>query len=288
MPQRILVTGASGQLGPYLLRAVRAKATSVEAWCGSGASASVVPSRPVDLRDPNSVAAAFRDARPEAVIHAAALAAVADCYRDPAAAHAINVGGSTLLVELAAEAGARFVQVSTDLVFDGEQAPYREEDAPGPLSVYGRSKAEAERAVLAFPRTAVVRVSLLYGPGLSRRTFFDGLRQAIAEGRELTLFDDEWRTPLDLPTAAEALSTIAASDFEGVLHLGGPERMSRLEMGERLARLLGCAAKITAVSRNSAGQSEPRPRDVSLDSSRWRGLFAKMAWPRYEDAVAEI
>ncbi len=126
--------------------------------------------------------------------------------------------------------------VSTDLVFDGEHAPYREDDPPAPLSVYGRSKAHAETALQAFPRIAIVRVSLLYGPSLTDRpTVLDRQRQAILAGEPLTLFDDEWRTPLDLPTAARALLAVAESDYTGILHVGGLERLSRLEMGERLA-----------------------------------------------------
>src|SRR5437588_13085642 len=111
---RILVTGASGQLGGYLLRALRERDASVVAW--SGSSRGVLfgyPLDPVDLRDPNAVTAAFRAARADIIIHAAALSAVADCYRDPRAAHAINVQGSVRLAELAADAGTRLVHVST-------------------------------------------------------------------------------------------------------------------------------------------------------------------------------
>jgi dTDP-4-dehydrorhamnose reductase len=107
----------------------------------------------------------------------------------------------------------------------------------------------------------------------------------MAQSRKLTLFDDEWRTPLDLHTAAQAVLAIAASDFEGVLHVGGPERMSRMEMGQRLARVLGLDVMIAPVLRNSAGQPELRPRDLSFDSSRWRNRFPDHPWPAYEDAI---
>ena len=80
---------------------------------------------------------------------------------------------------------------------------------------------------------------------------------------------------------------VAAADCAGVLHLGGPERLSRLEMGQRLARTLGCAARIVPAGRND-GQPEPRPRDVSLDSSRWRRLFPGQPWPAHEEAVRDL
>ena len=284
---RILITGASGQLGSYLLRTLRQRDASVVAWTGSRRGALFgYPLQPIDLRDADALAAAARTARPDIIIHTAALSAVGDCHRDPVAAHAINVEGTRRLAEHAASIGARLVHVSTDLVFDGERAPYRESDAPAPLSVYGRSKADAEAALHGLPLTAVVRVSLLYGPSVTDRpTLLDRQRQALAAGEPLTLFDDEWRTPLDLPTAAHALLAIADSDCTGTLHLGGPERLSRLAMGERLACVLGCAARIVAVSRNCGSQSEPRPRDVALDSTRWRALFPQAPWPDYAAAL---
>lgn len=278
---RILITGASGQLGSYLLRALRTRDASVIAWSGSRRGTLFgYPLQPVDLRDADTVTAAFRTARPDIIIHTAALSAVGDCHRDPETARAINVQGTVRLAEHAAATGARLVYVSTDLVFDGESAPYHENDVPAPLSVYGRSKAEAEESLHSLPRIAVVRVSLLYGPSVTDRpTLLDRQRQALAAGEPLTLFNDEWRTPLDLPTAAHALLAIAGSDHTGILHLGGPKRLSRQELGERLARVLGRSARIVAVSRNSGGQPEPRPRDVSLDSTRWRALFPGEPWP---------
>src|SRR5262249_19700295 len=154
---------------------LRGSGLSVTAWSGHRRGelfGSVL--HPVDLGDPDAARAAFRAARPELVLHPAALARIADCQRDPDLAYRINTRGSALLAELASEAGARLLLVSTDLVFDGERGGYREEDAPSPLSVYGRSKADAEAAVLAAPRTVVARVGLLYGPSVvGRASFFD-------------------------------------------------------------------------------------------------------------------
>jgi dTDP-4-dehydrorhamnose reductase len=285
---RILLTGASGQLGAYLLRELTAGGEEVIAWSGSPRGERFgVPLEPVDLADAAVVAAAFRRARPDAVLHAAAVASIAECHRDPERARRVNVGGTGTLAELAAAAGARLVLVSTDLVFDGESPPYREGDPPAPLSAYGRSKAEAEAAALAAPRAAVARVSLLFGRSLAGRpSFFDQQAEALCTGRPVTLFLDEWRTPLHLATAARALVALARSDFAGVLHVGGPERLSRLEMGQRLARSLGAdPGVIVAARRADPPAAEPRPRDVSLDSSLWRRLFPALPWPGWEEAL---
>lgn len=284
---RLLITGASGQLGSYLLREVRDE-RGLTAWSGTSAGELFGASfLPVSLADRDGMAAAFRAARPDAVIHAAAWARLSDCHRDPDGARRINVDATAHLAELAATTGARLVLVSTDLVFDGERAPNREADTATPLSIYGRTKLEAETAALAVPRSVVARVSLLYGPSLTgRRSFFEEQVAALRNGRELILFADEWRTPLDLPTAARALVELAGSDVGGIIHMGGPERLSRLEMGQKLAAFLGQGEEgVRAVLRQDAPAPEPRPRDVSLDSSRWRGSFEAVPWPRFDEAL---
>jgi dTDP-4-dehydrorhamnose reductase len=280
---RLLVTGASGQLGSHLLRELRGNADLV-AWSGSRAGELLgVPLVPVDLANPPEVVAAFRTARPEVVIHCAALSRIADCYRDPAQARRVNVTATAALADECGHSGARLVFVSTDLVFDGERGGYREDDLPAPLSVYGRTKHEAEALVLSAPRSIVARVSLLYGPSLNgRASFFDEQAAALRERRNVTLFTDEWRTPLDLTTAARALAALAASDMTGIFHVGGPERLSRYEMGLRLAAALGAdASVIVAATRDSVPPPEPRPRDTSLNSSRCRAAFPSILWPRY-------
>jgi dTDP-4-dehydrorhamnose reductase len=288
---RVLVTGSSGQLGAYLLRELRRQGDEVIAWTGTRTGQLFnTPLQRVDLADRDAVATAFRAARPEAVLHAAALASVADCHRDPQRAHAINTRASALLAELAGEAGARLVFVSTDLVFDGERGHYREEDAPNPLSHYGRTKLDAEQAVLPAPRAAVARVSLLFGPHLAGgASFFAQQVRKFREGAAVVCFDDEWRSPLGLHTAAQALLAVLRSGFEGLLHLGGPERLSRADMGRRLAVALGAdPAQVTAASRCSLPAAEPRPRDVSLNSTRWRSLFPNQPWPSLEEALSQL
>jgi dTDP-4-dehydrorhamnose reductase len=290
MAARYLVTGATGQLGAYLVEELRNRQHEVVAWSGSRTDSIFgVPVRPVDLAEVSEVADAFHAARPTHVIHAAAIAAVSDCAREPNRADAVNHRGTARLAELAQESGAKLVFVSTDLVFDGEHCPYRESDPPAPLSVYGRTKAAAEKAVLAFAGHAVVRVSLLFGPSRNGKpSFFDGLVASLRVGKPVRLFHDEWRTPIGLMTAANALIEIADSESTGILHVGGPERMSRVEMGERLAaHIRANPGVIEAVSRTTAA-GEPRPRDTTLDSSRWRELFPHAPWPCFEVALAAM
>jgi len=144
--------------------------------------------------------------------------------------------------------------------------------------------------VRSAPRGLVVRVSLLFGPSVvGRPTFFDDQVTAARTGKAVALFMDEWRTPLSLKSAASALVALAQSEEAGILHLGGPERMSRLEMGERLAAFLRVDPSfIRAVRREESPSEESRPRDTSLDSSHWRALYPDHPWPSWEAALAEF
>jgi dTDP-4-dehydrorhamnose reductase len=288
---RVLLTGASGLLGGYLLRELKARRLAVVGWPGPMSRlGSTLYSKAGDLGEPGWVSAAFDEVKPELLIHAGALASVEACRRDPEKARLINTLGTSLLAELAAGAGTRMVHVSTDLVFDGQRGNYRETDQTGPLSVYARTKLDAEHAVLGHSGHVVARLSLLFGPSLTGRIgFFDQQLAALRNESPLTLFEDEWRTPLSLAVAARALVTLGLSDFMGIIHVGGPERMSRFEMGTRLAAHLGIHSfKILPVSRASVPAVEQRPRDTSLDSSLWRGQFPEIHWPGFEAALRKL
>ena len=290
-PGRILVTGASGQLGSYLLRELQRRGWPTVAWsqhpdvelCGYRC-------QPVQLRDTDQVVSAFQAADPQFIIHAAAMSGVADCYRDPGLARQTNVTATRLLVEMAEKYSARIVYVSTDLVFNGEKDVYDESDCPAPLSVYGQTKANAERCVLSGSRHLVLRMSLMFGPAINERpSFFQQQLSALRANTVCRLFRDEWRTPLDLESAARGLLEVVQSDATGILHFGGPERMSRLEMGLRLARHLGIGESlIQAIDREDVPTGEPRPRDTSLDSRRWCAAFPNLPRLDYEAALRRM
>ena len=271
---RVLITGATGQLGPYLVDVLTAAGADVVAWSGhrSVRITPAIDSVPVPLDQPAAVARAWTAASPDVVVHAAAMARIDACHADPQQARRVNVQGTEQLCELADRAQIPLIYVSTDLVFDGERGMYREDDGPQPLSVYGQTKLAAERIVLATPRNAVLRVSLLYGPGrCGVRTFLDRVVQAWQEGKAVTFFDDEWRTPLALVDAARAVQSALDQQLRGLFHVGGSERLSRWEGGVRLAQRLGFPETLVVrASRKGFPAPEPRPADVSLCSERFR------------------
>ncbi len=226
-----------------------------------------------DARERGSTERLFDAVRPDAVLLAAALSSIAGCERDPALAHALNAELPARVAEVSRSRGVRLVHVSTDLGF-GARPPrsgrYREEEGPSPLSVYGRTKAEGEALVLAaHPEALIVRLPLLFGDSGGRGVgASEQLLEAIARGDVPKLFVDEYRTPLEVTHAARALLELVERADRGRLHVAGPERLSRYELGCLI--LGGSKGQIEAARRADLGVEDLRPSDASLDAARAR------------------
>ena len=271
MEVRVLITGAAGLLGGRLAQLLAARFDVVAAFHRApppGGLARVS----MDLESTSSVDEAFAAAEPDAVLHAGAYALVDLCERNPDTAHAINVEGSARVARACAEHGARLVAISTDLVFPGDRPFSREEDPPAPLMTYGRTKLEGEEAALGCPGAAVARVPLIIGGGYgTRSTGSEAISWAQRSGRPVTLFTDQYRTPVDPESLVPPLARLLEGRHTGRFHLGGPERVSRYELGLRVARVHGLGVDgIEAVPQDARPAPAPRPPDVSLDSSRAR------------------
>ena len=285
---RILLTGASGQLGAYLIDRLIDRNHEIVAWSGTepGRRRSV-PLTPVDLLDASRTNQALGAANPDAIIHAAAISAADAVRSDLGRARAINVDATGRIAEWADRHDRRLVFTSTDLVFDGTRAWNRELDPAEPILAYGRTKREAEAAVLRTSKGVVARVCLLFGPSrCGRPYFFDRAVEAIREGKSQTFFEDEYRTPLDMATAAEILVRLAESDLTGLFHVAGTERVSRFELMRRASTALGLDASLVHPGRRAdVALPEPRPADVSLDTTRLAQEFPDLRRPTIEEAL---
>ncbi len=275
MGSRWLITGAGGQFGSVLLDLLVRRGESTV-----GLVRRATPDRYpgeiayADILDHASITKIVNEVTPAYVVHAAAIASAHTAYQNPALAKRTNVDATAHLARVAATIGARFTFVSTDLVFDGTAAPYDEDSPLTPLSVYGRTKADAETRVLDIGGV-VVRPAIMYGiPVGSQRTVFTSQLNAIATGSCLELFEDQFRTPIALEDAAAACVEVTASAASGVFHLAGPDRLSRFQMGQIMARALGVSeSHLVATRQRDLDQPEPRPADVSLSCRRFTKLF---------------
>ena len=211
---RILLTGANGQVGSELRRSL-APLGEVVAFDRAG----------LDLAQPDVLIARVRDVAPQAIVNAGAYTAVDKAESEPEEASAINGTAPRVLAEEAKRLGAILVHYSTDYVFDGEKAdPYTEADTPNPLSAYGRSKLEGERAVIASGcRHLTLRTSWVYGT--RGRNFLLTMLRFAGEGRALRVVDDQIGAPTwcreiaDATAALLARPDLAAPGADGLYHL---------------------------------------------------------------------
>ena len=194
--QRWLVTGATGQLGGWAVNELQADADREIFALGRTAfpESPQVTSMVASLHDFDQLQACFHSARPTHVLHFGAMTAVGECFRNQDLAQVVNVQATQQLAQLAAETGARFVFSSTDMVFDGQAAPYAESAVVKPLSHYGRTKAAAEDVVLQH-HGVVIRPPLMFGfPRIPRQSTFVRQLDQLRTGEPLRLFHDEFRT----------------------------------------------------------------------------------------------
>ena len=197
---RILLLGKNGQVGWELQRSLAplGELTALDRHGADGLCG--------DLGNPEGIAATVRAVQPQLIVNAAAYTAVDQAESEPELARRINAAAPAVLAREAAAGGALLVHYSTDYVFDGSgERPWREDDATGPLSVYGQTKLEGEQAILASGCAhLILRTSWVYA---ARGGNFAKTMLRLAQERErLTVIDDQWGAP----TGAELIADVSA------------------------------------------------------------------------------
>lgn len=276
---RLLITGTGGLLGYHVAMHARSS------WQVTGTAAAFpadlpIPSVPLNFLDgPQAIAALVERVQPDAIIHCAAISEGRLCEQDPESAIRVNVEATEILARAVTGGGGRFIFVSTDQVFDGRHPPYDEASATGPIGWYARTKVMAEERVLALSNSAVVRTALLLGSSpRGNRSANERLALQIQSGESPRLFIDEFRSPLAAVDLAAALVELAAGAFSGVLHIAGPECLSRYALAVQLAEHFGwpLARLIKSSVRNFP---TPRPENLCLDSQRAHQLLGSPIRP---------
>ncbi|MDB5351869.1 MAG: dTDP-4-dehydrorhamnose reductase [Planctomycetota bacterium] len=286
---RVLVTGASGQLGAYLIDALLSDGHEPIAWSGSDAgSRSGIRLRSIDLTDLAGVRQTLERDQPDAIVHLAAISSAAGVLNAPDLAETVNVAATAVLADWCSAHHRRLIFSSTDLVFSGERSWNREGDHADPRLAYGRTKRSAEDFVLATPLGLVARLPLMYGPSRCGRTgFFDQAIQAFHRGEPRSYFADEFRTPLDYDSVASILARVLKIELAGILHVAGAERVSRFDLMQTVAEAMGLDPSLVLANRRAdAPGPEPRPADVSLDTGKLSAQFTDLIRPSIEEAVA--
>ncbi|MBV6508977.1 MAG: hypothetical protein JJLCMIEE_02044 [Acidimicrobiales bacterium] len=256
---RVLITGGAGLTGHALCSAAPDD-VDVEVTQRTRLAAGR-RAHTVDLAEPGAVELLLLDSGPDLVIHTAY--ATDDGERD-------IVTATKNVVDACADAGVELVHFSSDMVFDGEHAPYREDDTLSPVTAYGRQKAAAEiyiREHLA-PAT-VLRTSLICSlDPVDPRTA--AVVEALTIGKSITLFTDEIRSAVRLDDLVHAVWEIALMESEaraGVWHLVGSEPVDRYALGLAIAAYHGLSPE-AIVAGTSAESAAGRPRNLTLVSDR--------------------
>ena len=267
---KILVTGAAGQLGRELVRAL-APLGNVIAY----------DRRQLDLADADGLRATLRELKPAVIVNAAAWTAVDKAEAEPDAAAAINAVAPGILAEEAARLDARLVHYSTDYVFDGTKAsPYTEDDETNPLSAYGRGKRDGEAAIAAAKgRHLILRTSWVYG--LHGANFMKTMLRLAKERKELGVVGDQFGAPTWTRHLADvtALLLHGHEDARGLYHLAAAGDTSWHDYAAAIfteARRLDLLRDIPLLRRITSADfplPAPRPANSRLDCTRFARDF---------------
>lgn len=237
---KLLITGASGLLGLNLALDASRRHEVIGADRGRLVSAPF-PVIATDLLSHEAVKRVLAEARPECVIHCAALPNVDECEDNPSLARLVNSELPAQIADACAWQGIPLIHISTDAVFDGRKdGSYSEEDPPNPIGVYARTKYEGEQAVLQVdPRAVVARVNF-YGWSLSgKRSLAEFFVNNLRNGKTVNGFTDVTFCPMWVNHLSETLLLMIEQGLHGLYHVVGPQAMSKYQFGVEVARRFG-------------------------------------------------
>ena len=268
---KILIAGASGQLGSCLKNSLRHH------------DLIALRRSEFDITDLDHVHEVLTRDKPDLLINAAAFNDVDGAESRRSEAYAVNACGPRNLAFAAAELGIPIVHVSTDYVFDGKlRRPYHEHDRTNPLSLYAASKLAGERAVAALnPRHYIVRTAWLYWE--SGKGFLTSMC-ANATNPELRVADDQIGSPTYVPHLSDAIARLIETDTFGTYHLAGSGGASRWELVTETFRALGITRRVKAVSHLEFSAAANRPTYSVLTTVRER----LVTLPPWQEGVAEF
>lgn len=270
----VLIVGASGLVGSVLVERAREQGMQVAGTYNTTQPSLDVPLYQLDIREQTAVRDVFDQVQPDVVVNCAAVTDVDECEANPETARAVNTMGAKTVAESCTEHGARFVQLSTDYVFGGDQrTPYHEDDDPNPGQVYGQSKFNGEQATLqAAPGALVVRLSFVFGDhgATNELTGFPAwvLGRARA-GQQVPLYTDQHVTPTRAGYAAETVLGLLDMKHTGIVHVASRDCVTPYEFGTVVLDEAGeDTSLIKESSLDEVETDAPRPAYTCLSTER--------------------
>jgi dTDP-4-dehydrorhamnose reductase len=280
--RKVLVTGALGQLGSEIRRLTAGNDDFV--FTDYLASDGILP---LDICDAEAVAACVAENSVGSIINCAAYTNVERAEDEPEICRRINCEGVAVLAGAALRAGASLIQVSTDFVFDGaKDTPYIEADTPSPLSVYGRTKAEAEDIMIASGVAGVIiRTAWLYSP--YGRNFVKTMLHLGSTRERITVVNDQAGSPTYAADLADAILRILplAADKKGeIYHYSNEGVCSWFDFAAEIMRQAGLSCEVLPVSSSEYPQKAVRPAYSYLDKGK---IAAELGLdvPQWQDSL---
>jgi dTDP-4-dehydrorhamnose reductase len=271
---KVLVTGANGLLGQKLVKLLAAELELVATSRGANRN----PDQqgytyiPCDLTDKKAVEQLVQQADPKIIIHCAAMTQVDECELNPEVCRKANVEATAYLLEASTPFNPFFLFVSTDFVFDGTRAMLDEQEEPNPISVYGKSKLQAEQLVKNSGLSwSIIRTVLVYGIAFdpSRSNIVLWVKGSLEKGNLIRVVDDQFRTPTLAEDLAEGCRLVATGRHQGIFHLSGEELLTPYEIALRIADYFGLNQNlITRVNADTFSQPGKRPLKTGFNISK--------------------
>ncbi|MFB6931399.1 SDR family oxidoreductase [Streptomyces chartreusis] len=224
----------------------------------------------LDATDRNSCTRAIEDTRPDAIVLVHGPSDVTWCEDNPDRAAQLHTAAATNII--ASAPGCRTVLISTDNVFNGRTWDNHETSVPDPANAYGRAKLLAEEIIGAAPAASILRVSLVYGwerdePDSKWLNFFASCAHRLRQGQPVQAPEDQWTTPVLVDDFAAVTVAALGTNTPALLHLGGPQRISRADWAEIIADGLGVPKSLVARIRKAASRYASRPANTCLTST---------------------
>lgn len=270
---KVLITGSNGLLGQKLVELLSAK-QDVRLIATSRTSNKIIGINNLefsllDITNPVEVDYFIDRYTPDIIINAAAMTQVDICEENKTLCWDININGVENLAKKARQIGAYFMHISTDFVFDGNYGYYKESDAPNPVSYYGYSKLESEKAALSHSsESAVVRTILMYGvvKSMTRSNIVLWVKNNLEAGKAIRVVNDQYRMPTLAEDLAQACINIATQKETGIFHISGNEMMSIYEIALKTAVFFGLdKSLISPVSSIELNEKAKRPPKTGFD-----------------------
>jgi dTDP-4-dehydrorhamnose reductase len=247
----ILITGSNGLLGQKLLKLLSGNTEYKVIATARGenrvSETTGFEFHSLDICNENAVLSLINEVKPDYIINTAAMTNVDQCEDDKEECWDLNVNAVSYLTKAAEQTGAFLLHLSTDFIFDGLDGPYLEDAKPNPLSYYGDSKLAAEKVLSESSIDwSIARTVLVYGitEKMSRSNIILWVKNSLEEGKNLTIVDDQWRSPTLAEDLAMGCFLIVKNHAKGIYNISGKDVLTPYEMAMQTVDFFGLDASL--------------------------------------------